>query len=103
MAEETLLELALDAAEELLEQYRGYLRDKNEIIKAYAGPTGMTPEDVAYALEERERLQEAARRLVELLEAEGNMFDTWFYREFVALADAAGVKVYRSTALEEKP
>jgi hypothetical protein len=27
-----------------------YLREKNEIIKAYAGPKGMTPEDVAFAL-----------------------------------------------------
>ena len=33
-----------------------YLREKNELIKAYAGPTGLTPEDVAYALEDRQRL-----------------------------------------------
>lgn len=29
-----------------VEQLSEYLREKNEIIKAYAGPTGMTPEDV---------------------------------------------------------
>ena len=33
-----------------LQKVRDYLREKNEIIKAFAGPTGMTPEDVRYAL-----------------------------------------------------
>lgn len=40
-----------------------YLREKNEIIKAYAGTDGMTPEDVAYALE---TLSHFKRRAVQL-------------------------------------
>jgi len=39
-----------------IERLRDYLREKNELIKAYAGPIGMTPEDVAYALDDRRRL-----------------------------------------------
>ena len=30
-----------------VERLRDRLREKNEIIRAFAGPTGMTPEDVA--------------------------------------------------------
>jgi hypothetical protein len=55
-----------------------YLREKNEIIKAYAGPNGMTPEDVAYGLanailpaltakatlEDRDRLRAAGLRVL---------------------------------------
>lgn len=36
-------------------ELEAYLREKNEIIKAYADPTGMTPEDVAALREEHAR------------------------------------------------
>jgi hypothetical protein len=33
-----------------IRKLQDYLVEKNEIIKAYAGPTGMTPEDVAFLI-----------------------------------------------------
>lgn len=42
---------AIIAALERAEIRREAEREKTELIKMYAGPTGMTPEDVAYALE----------------------------------------------------
>jgi len=45
---------------EVLRQ-RDRLREKNEIIRAFAGPDGMTPEGVAQALERLARLETAGQ------------------------------------------
>ena len=41
----------VEACEREVEAVLDTLREKNEIIKAYAGPTGLTPEDIASARE----------------------------------------------------
>lgn len=52
------------AALERAERDREYLREKNDIIRAYAGPTGMTPEDVAAALGRIPELERKNARLI---------------------------------------
>ena len=49
-----------------------YLREKNEIIKAYAGPTGMTPEDVARKLDRLDRVTKVARSVIAACEEAGS-------------------------------
>lgn len=51
---------------------RKYLGEKNGIIAAFAGPSGMTPEDVAHAMERRALLLEVAVAQYVLLLAVSN-------------------------------
>jgi len=78
----------MDAIIVTLEHGQEYLCEKNEIIKAYAGPKGMTPEDVAYALERAERVEKALTEIRGLF-----VVDQWWRgnraRYVVRLIDAA--------------
>lgn len=73
------------AALERAEKDREYLREKNDIIRAYAGPTGMTPEDVAAALG---RIPELERQVANL-EADLHSRDADYWRERADRVEAA--------------
>lgn len=62
-AEATLLRVEIERLNAKVVALRQRLQEKNEILHAYAGPAGMTPEDVAYALEEHVRVMRAVRAL----------------------------------------
>jgi hypothetical protein len=50
-----------------VDRLRDRLREKNEIIDAFAGPAGMTPEDVAHAVEQAAYWERTAAQIDEAL------------------------------------
>jgi DNA repair ATPase RecN len=79
LSDEMAHRVILAAADEEIQKLRtqlaeahNYLREKNEIIKAYAGPTGMTPEDVARKLDRLDRVTKVARSVIAACEEAGS-------------------------------